>query len=146
MRARFFRVRRGLPFQQVSTGNQFAIDGAPNCIGHQPRLMRQEDNLQCQLRGIGSHVAPDTPEVAGPGNPARVNQQTRGHMRVDRKGESDQNKQRPPQWAARKNRPAGDQQQNDCRSQQAATQVIENLPTRDGRDAIGLFVSLGVTH
>ena len=96
MGARFLRVCGGLPFQQMPAGNQLAIDGAPNCIGHQPRLMGQEDNLQRQLRGIGSHVAPDTPEVTGPRHSAGMDQQTCRHMRINRKGQSEQSKQRPP--------------------------------------------------
>ena len=108
--------------------------------------MRQKDNLQRQLRGVGPHVAPDTPEVAGPGDPARMNQQTGSHMRVNRKRERNQREQRPPECAAGKNRPARDQQQNDRRRQQAATQVVENFPARDCRDAIGSFVPVRVAH
>ncbi len=52
--------------------------------------MRQEYNFQRQLRGVGSHVAPDAPEVAGPRHAARMNQQTSGHVSINGKGESDQ--------------------------------------------------------
>src|SRR5258706_13307090 len=105
MRARFFGMRRGLPFEQASTGNLLAIDSPADCVDHQPRLMSEEYNLQRQLRGVGSHVAPDTPEVAGPGHASRMNQQSRCHMGVNRKGEWDQSEQCPPKQPTGKDRP-----------------------------------------
>src|SRR5258707_15798270 len=84
--------------------------------------------------------------MAGPGHAAGVNQQTRRHVRINRKGERDQSEQSPPKWTAGKNSPAGNQQQYDGRSQKTATQVVENLPARDRRDAIGLFIPVGVAH
>ncbi len=36
--------------------------------------MRQKHDRESDLSGVRSHVAPDTPEVAGPGNSTRVDQ------------------------------------------------------------------------
>src|ERR1041385_4160345 len=42
--------------------------------------------------------------------------------------------------------PAGNQQQNDRRREQTATQIIEDLPTRNCRDPIRLKASMGIAH
>src|SRR5207253_5633612 len=54
--------------------------------------------------------------------------------------------QRPPKRIAGKDGPTRNQQQHYRRRQQAASQVIENFPTRDCRDAIRLLLSLRVAR
>ena len=46
--------------------------------------MRQKHDRQRDLRCVGSYVAPDTPEVAGPGNSERMDQEAGGDVEVDR--------------------------------------------------------------
>jgi hypothetical protein len=55
----------------------------------------QKGEGQRDLRSVRPHVAPDRPEVAGPGDAARVNQETRRDVRVDREGEDEQREERP---------------------------------------------------
>src|SRR5256885_1421989 len=47
---------------------------------------------------------------------------------------------------AREKCPAGNQQQNDRRREQTATQIIENFPTRNRRNPIRLKTSVRVAH
>jgi hypothetical protein len=53
----------------------------------------EEDKRQRYLRDVGAKVAPDSPEVAGPGNAARVHQQTRAYVQLNRKRDDQKNKQ-----------------------------------------------------
>ena len=59
--------------------------------------MRQEHDRQSYLCSVGSHVAPDTPEVAGPGDAAWMDQETGGDVQVDRKSNRYDDKQAPQQ-------------------------------------------------
>ena len=107
MPARLLRAGRGHPFQQVPSGDQHAVQGARDRVDHQPGLMGQKNHHQRELRGIRFDVAPNGPEVAGPGNTAWMNQQARRYMRVNRKCQRDDCKQRPPDRIAREKSPGG---------------------------------------
>ncbi len=50
------------------------VERANDRVAHQVCLVRKEDKRQRDLRGVGAKVAPHTPEMAGPGNSARMNQ------------------------------------------------------------------------
>src|SRR6266571_133586 len=115
-------------------------------VNNQIGLMREKNDLHRQLRSVRAQVAPDTPEVTGPGNAARMNQQTRRRMNVHRKGEDQQHQERPPKWIDGKNRPTGSQEQNDRWRKQTATQIVENLPTRNRSYVIRTFISVRVSY
>ena len=62
--------------------------------------MRQKHQGQSELRRVCRDVTPDSPEVAGPGDAARMDQETRGDVKIDRECDRDDNKQTPEKRGA----------------------------------------------
>ncbi len=85
------------------------VKRAHDRIAHQPRLVWQEGKRERDLRGVGAKVAPDAPEVAGPRDAARVHQQARGYMQVNREGDDQENKETPEPRRTGKQRTRRDQ-------------------------------------
>ena len=105
---------------------------------HVPRLVGQEGQVQGDAREVGLQVLARGAQVHAhtlPSlRPAQQLQQPRDHREDDRR----QRYQGPRQGGAGEKGPAGDEQRHQGRRDQAAPQVVENLPARDQRQAVAL--------
>ncbi len=145
-RAARLRLRGRRPFEQSAFRDELAVERAPDGVAHQVRLVREERERQRDLRGVRPRVPPHAPEVARPGDAARVEQQARRHVRVDGERQREQHEERPPQGRARQQRPREDEPDDDARRDEAAPQIVENLPAPDEREPVPHAAPVRVGH
>jgi hypothetical protein len=130
------RLRGGRPLKQAAFRDELAVERAGDGVAHQVRLVREEREQERHLRGVRPRVAPHAPEVARPGDAARVQQQARRQVRVDGESQREQDEERPQQGRTRQQRPSEGEPEQDARRDEAAPQVVENLPARDERKPV----------
>ena len=145
--ATFFRVRGRDPFQQFLARNHCRKACARS---HRSSAMPDAAgavNDKSDLCGVCTQVAPHTPEVTGPGNAARMNQQTGRDVKVNRESNRCQHKQAPEQCRAGKDRPGMRPARGTSDgANKTATQIVENLPARDQRQRVADSAPCGVRY
>src|ERR1044072_5844084 len=108
--------------------------------------MWKKNKRERDLCGVGAEVAPETPEMTGPGNPARMNQEPSSHVQVNRKCNHEKDKEGPEQRRARKERARSSEPQKQRWRNQTAPQVVEDLPARHHRQHVVNPASLAIEY
>ena len=126
------RDRRRLPLEEADTRDAHADQRHDDRVRHVVRLAREQDRLQGAPRRRQA-------ELVQRGAPlAPLQQAAQQHHRLGDDGIRDrpQRDGRPGDRRARQHGPAGDEQRDRRRRQEAAPQVVEDLPARDERQPV----------
>ncbi len=117
-------VGGGRPLQKVAARHQKPPEGPEDCVGGDDRVLRHEDDGQqppsCMVLKVPPPVANDAPPPA-PGKPCR---NVRQQVAAGRGG----HKQRPDKGPGRHGRPGHGRQRDQRGRDQAAPQVVGDLP------------------
>ena len=108
--------------------------------------MWQEHERERDLCGVGAEVAPAAPEMAGPGNAARVHCEASCHVQVNGKRNDEKNEERPKQRRAGKQSARSHEPQKQRRRDEAATKIVENLPASDQRYRVADLFAVAVRN
>ena len=91
------RLRGRDPFEQMASADAEAPEGAADCVGHEPRLIRQERDGQCREGQRKTRIAAERPHMARLRD-ARAPRRNGGRDRNERRQHDRQdNEQRPNQ-------------------------------------------------
>ena len=125
---------RGDPFQQMAAAGEQAPQRAADRIAHQPGLVGKEGDGECDVRDGPAQVGGQRPQMACHGDIGRARHHTRQHRDHDRQQHRGKHEPRPHQRGAERQCEADRQRRDAGRCGEAAPQVVEHLPSPDGRN------------
>ncbi len=123
---------RGHPFQQVAAGDGQPDQGPQDGVGHQPGLVRQEDDHQAGLDQRLDKFPAQRLEVTGQHDPGPMRGQVGGHGQQGRDDHRQQDEQGPDQRFGQGQDPAGDQGADQGDGRERTAQIVQHLPAADG--------------
>ncbi len=134
------------PLEPAAAADEQAPEGPRDRIGHQPALMRQQRRRQQRLARARHEVVALGAHVLAQRHAAHAARERSRHLNVRREGEDQQRQHGPQQRGPGQDRPARGEQHHERRRQQAAPQVVEDLPARDLRQRVPDRAAAGVGH
>ncbi len=131
------RARRcGLPFQQPAPRHHEPDQGDQDGVDHLVGLVGEERELQEDARQPASGVLPEAEQEGPPGLLGRRTGDRVQHQREEGERGGGDDERGPERGASRQDRPGGEEQGDGGGGEQAAPQVVEDLPARDHRQAV----------
>ena len=127
-------LRRRRPLEQAPVGQIQAAERAPDRVGHQPRLMREERDAEPDLSAGDGEALPDGAHVSPLGDPRAPGDQVGERGQQGGQGDGDEHEGRPHERPAVGQCPAGDEGQPGGGSRQCPPEIVEHLPPADERD------------
>ena len=127
---------RRIPFEQPPMRDQHPPRGAHDRIEADRRLVRQKRERQRRLRDVPAGDASPWRRDAGRSSTSSGLRNRSTMQRTGRRKQQDRDHHQCPQPGLRKHRPAEQQQQRQRRRDEAAPQVVEDLPLRQRRQRI----------
>jgi hypothetical protein len=117
----------------MAAAHEKAIQRAPDRVGHQPGLVREEHEQQCGQRQGEQHIRTEGAQVAAhrSARAARHDRRKQGHQCRHRDRRHDECG--PEDGRVQGQRPPGDQGKDARRRRQRAPQVVEHFPAADQR-------------
>ena len=132
------------PLQQVAARHQHPDQRPDDRIEHHRALMRQHDHRQRRLAEAAEDAVALGADVLAQRNPGQAVRDGPSELRVGGKRDHHQRQGGPQRRRSREDGPGRDQQQDQRRRDQAAPQVVEDLPARDCRQPVGHDGAVGV--
>ena len=136
-RRRHDRSIGGDPLQQVAPGDQHPDHRPDDRIEHHRALMRQHDQRQRRLAKAAENVVALGADVLPQRHPGQAVRHRTPELRVRGERDDHQRQRGPQRRRPREDGPGGDEQHDQRRRDQAAPQVVEDLPARDRRQPVG---------
>ena len=134
-----------IPLQQVPVCDEQTPQRAHDRIGSEPCFVRKAGQVQPHPRGMPTCRIGDAFDVHAQRQLTGLAQQRQRQCGQWRDNEQGEQRQRPPQRVVQRD-PAGDQQRQQRRWYQAATQVIEHFPARQRGQRIAFARTILAAH
>ncbi len=130
------RTGRRLPFEQAAPGHEHADQRERDGVDGFPCVIREEGQAQRrsgQRRGrVITKVAPEDGQCLGTCGPGEQAGQQRQQLRC----EHEQHRHRPDRRTPRQRQPTSGQQRQQARRNEAAPQIVEDLPAAEQRQPV----------
>ena len=130
--------RGRFPFEELALREDEPHQGQPDRVHGAERVVGQEGQLEAHLRGrdrdLLDHVSQERGQRLAPGRPA----EQAGHLGIDGERRAQHQRRGPDPRRARQPGPRRRQEEQHRGGNQAAPQVVENLPAADDRQAVAL--------
>ena len=130
-----FNLRCGLPFEQVFSRYQSAAQRPGDRIEREQHVVGQKGEIQ-QRKSERSGECGETFARADEAEFQQGAAEVEGQLDKDGKKEKNESGNGPIERAAGKNEPSEQEEEKGDRFDQAAPQIVEDLPSRDGVDGV----------
>ena len=134
------------PFEQVSSGHENTEHRAGDGVDHHEALMQEKNCREQGLTCAGLEVRAFGQDVLAQRHAVDAVPQRTPHLHVRREGQDQQPDAGPHQHGSRQHRPPGEKKCHQGGGQQAAPQVVENLPARNDRQRVRHRAATLVAH
>jgi hypothetical protein len=128
----------GLPLEEPAPRHPQPYQGDGDRVHHLPRLVGEERELQPEACGFGRELARDTPQTDDPGLVPVGPGKNREQQRIDRPRQREDDEGGPGPGTPGQESPARDQKGERGRRHEAPAEIVEDLETRDERQAVAL--------
>ncbi len=130
------RLRGRGPLEHVPPRDAQPPQRAPDRVRPQPGRVREQAEAQRRLGQADGQVRRDAAQEAALGDSAPLRQEAAEEGEERRDGVHAQNEGRPGAGTGTRQAPGGHEQRERRRRREAAPQVVEHLPARDGRKRV----------
>ena len=143
---RLFDALGRYPLEQAPPRHEHPDQRSPDRVHHDGALMGQEGHRQERLTQADEDVVALCPHVLAPRDPGDVAAERSRDLDVRGERQDEQDDRRPEHRRSRQDRPAREQQQEQSGRQDAAAQVVEDLPARHDRQCVRHGAAARVRH
>ena len=124
-------LRGGGPFQQVSARDELTVQGADHGVGHQPALMREENEQKPALRQPKEQVFLQASQVISHRHARSSGHDAGDDRQQRRKRDHDEQKPGPCQCRGERQQPTHDEREKGRGRGQRTAQIIKQFPASD---------------